>query len=199
MRGSSSPPAHPGGPWVPPPLPPLPVGFPVLPMPWGPWAPPSPRHGVPSPWAVGSSTPPPAPPVLGISIPLSPQYHLDYCSLYAERGTCTKDPQCAWCLGGCQSPTPHSNVSVGGARTLGPLGKRQGGRCRDPMGKFGGGGGRGCWAPLGKLGGWMLGTPGREQCWGSGCWGPLGGVSWGSRTPGSIGGVGGWEFWGQDA
>ncbi|XP_074786402.1 multiple epidermal growth factor-like domains protein 8, partial [Athene noctua] len=33
-------------------------------------------------------------------------YHLDYCSLYAERGTCSKDPQCAWCLGGCQSPAP---------------------------------------------------------------------------------------------
>ncbi|XP_074874861.1 multiple epidermal growth factor-like domains protein 8 [Buteo buteo] len=48
-------------------------------------------------------------------------YHLDYCSLYAERGTCTKDPQCAWCLGGCQSPTPHSNCPSTGCLGLARL------------------------------------------------------------------------------
>ncbi|XP_053908557.1 LOW QUALITY PROTEIN: multiple epidermal growth factor-like domains protein 8 [Cuculus canorus] len=40
-------------------------------------------------------------------------YHLDFCSLYAERGTCTQDPQCAWCSGGCQSPPPHSTCPGG--------------------------------------------------------------------------------------
>ncbi|KAM9207897.1 LOW QUALITY PROTEIN: multiple epidermal growth factor-like domains protein 8 [Leptosomus discolor] len=48
-------------------------------------------------------------------------YHLDYCSLYAERGTCTKDPQCAWCLGGCQSPAPHSNCPSSGCLGLARL------------------------------------------------------------------------------
>ncbi|XP_074713784.1 LOW QUALITY PROTEIN: multiple epidermal growth factor-like domains protein 8 [Strix uralensis] len=48
-------------------------------------------------------------------------YHLDYCSLYAERGTCSKDPQCAWCLGGCQSPAPHSNCPSTGCLGLARL------------------------------------------------------------------------------
>ncbi|XP_074991103.1 multiple epidermal growth factor-like domains protein 8 [Calonectris borealis] len=48
-------------------------------------------------------------------------YHLDYCSLYAERGTCAKDPQCAWCLGGCQSPAPHSNCPSTGCLGLARL------------------------------------------------------------------------------
>ncbi|KAM6111677.1 LOW QUALITY PROTEIN: multiple epidermal growth factor-like domains protein 8 [Phoenicopterus ruber ruber] len=48
-------------------------------------------------------------------------YHLDYCSLYAERGTCTKDPQCAWCLGGCQSPAPHSSCPSTGCLGLARL------------------------------------------------------------------------------
>ncbi|XP_072704321.1 multiple epidermal growth factor-like domains protein 8 [Ciconia boyciana] len=48
-------------------------------------------------------------------------YHLDYCSLYAERGTCAKDPQCAWCPGGCQSPAPHSNCPSTGCLGLARL------------------------------------------------------------------------------
>ncbi|XP_064359618.1 multiple epidermal growth factor-like domains protein 8 isoform X1 [Dromaius novaehollandiae] len=48
-------------------------------------------------------------------------YHLDYCSLYTEKGTCTKDPQCAWCLGGCQSPAPHSNCPSTGCLGLARL------------------------------------------------------------------------------
>ncbi|XP_075345479.1 multiple epidermal growth factor-like domains protein 8 isoform X1 [Mycteria americana] len=48
-------------------------------------------------------------------------YHLDYCSLYTERGTCAKDPQCAWCPGGCQSPAPHSNCPSTGCLGLARL------------------------------------------------------------------------------
>ncbi|XP_039208131.1 multiple epidermal growth factor-like domains protein 8 [Crotalus tigris] len=38
----------------------------------------------------------------------SQMYHLDYCSIYIEKNTCAKDPECAWCSRGCQSTQPHN-------------------------------------------------------------------------------------------
>uniref|UniRef100_A0ACB8FSR9 Multiple epidermal growth factor-like domains protein 8 n=3 Tax=Sphaerodactylus townsendi TaxID=933632 RepID=A0ACB8FSR9_9SAUR len=35
-------------------------------------------------------------------------YHLDYCSMYREKTTCAKDPECAWCMNVCQSTQPRS-------------------------------------------------------------------------------------------
>ncbi|XP_062823192.1 multiple epidermal growth factor-like domains protein 8 [Anolis carolinensis] len=38
----------------------------------------------------------------------SQMYHLDYCSIYTEQTTCSKDPECAWCMRVCQSTQPRS-------------------------------------------------------------------------------------------
>ncbi|TFJ95830.1 NADH dehydrogenase [Platysternon megacephalum] len=46
------------------------------------------------------------------------QYHLDYCSMYSESSTCGQDPECSWCLDACQSPAPHSNVSIVRSTTI---------------------------------------------------------------------------------
>ncbi|KYO40876.1 hypothetical protein Y1Q_0004213 [Alligator mississippiensis] len=67
-------------------------------------------------------------------------YHLDYCSLYAEEATCAKDPACAWCLDGCQSPAPRSSCPSSGCLGL----ARLLGDCESCL-AFGGGGGS---APL---------------------------------------------------
>ncbi|XP_059823923.1 multiple epidermal growth factor-like domains protein 8 [Hypanus sabinus] len=34
--------------------------------------------------------------------------HLDYCSLYGEETSCSKDPECVWCHSGCQTYQAHS-------------------------------------------------------------------------------------------
>ncbi|KAH0631676.1 hypothetical protein JD844_006126 [Phrynosoma platyrhinos] len=52
----------------------------------------------------------------------SQMYHLDYCSIYTEKTTCAKDPECTWCMRGCQSTQPRnicpSTSCLGLARLL---------------------------------------------------------------------------------
>uniref|UniRef100_A0A8C8VJG7 Multiple EGF like domains 8 n=1 Tax=Pelusios castaneus TaxID=367368 RepID=A0A8C8VJG7_9SAUR len=48
-------------------------------------------------------------------------YHLDYCSMYTESSTCSKDPACAWCTDACQSSAPHSNCPSTGCLGLARL------------------------------------------------------------------------------
>ncbi|KAE8593599.1 hypothetical protein XENTR_v10019212 [Xenopus tropicalis] len=38
-------------------------------------------------------------------------YHLDYCHMYTDEVTCSKDPECTWCQTSCQTPQPNKNCS----------------------------------------------------------------------------------------
>lgn len=176
MRGSSSPPAHPGGPWVPPPLPPLPVGFPVLPMPWGPWAPPSPRHGVPSPWAVGSSTPP-RPPSAGNFHPAVPPVPPGLLLTLRREGDLHQGPPVRLVPRGVPEPHTPQQRECGGGSDAGSPGETAGGQMPGSYGEIWGG-----W------GSWMLGSPGET-----------GGLDAGDPWEGAVLGVRvlGSPWWGQ--
>lgn len=38
-------------------------------------------------------------------------YHLDYCSMYTDHSVCSRDPECSWCQGACQSAPPPGTPS----------------------------------------------------------------------------------------
>ncbi|KAM8927354.1 multiple epidermal growth factor-like domains protein 8 [Pelodytes ibericus] len=53
--------------------------------------------------------------LLAFKVPMSvyqtpvQDYHLDHCSMYADEGTCSKDPECTWCETSCQTSQRNKN------------------------------------------------------------------------------------------
>ncbi|CAH2319058.1 multiple epidermal growth factor-like domains 8 [Pelobates cultripes] len=53
--------------------------------------------------------------ILAFKVPMSvyqtpvQDYHLDHCSMYADEGTCFKDPECTWCETSCQTSQRNKN------------------------------------------------------------------------------------------
>ncbi|XP_075440531.1 multiple epidermal growth factor-like domains protein 8 [Ascaphus truei] len=53
--------------------------------------------------------------LLAFKVPISvyqtpvQDYHLDHCSMFADEGTCSKDPECTWCQMSCQTPQHNKN------------------------------------------------------------------------------------------
>ncbi|XP_078507442.1 multiple epidermal growth factor-like domains protein 8 isoform X2 [Lissotriton helveticus] len=49
------------------------------------------------------------------------EYHLDYCSMYVDDATCSKDPECTWCLTSCQASQRNKNCPNKGCLGLARL------------------------------------------------------------------------------
>ncbi|MGH0182744.1 UNVERIFIED_CONTAM: hypothetical protein FKN15_010379 [Acipenser sinensis] len=58
------------------------------------------------------------PPLPFTETPLLNMHQLDYCSMYSEESSCSKNPECSWCGGGCRSYQPHSGCGSAGCLGL---------------------------------------------------------------------------------